>query len=306
MAGHLFSDTPPPWPNVTNGVTRRCLTWSSETRRTLHELSRELPHLPPPQLAHFSQHEYGYTLLWDVQRDLNAKLRKRLTAIAIALHRLPHFSNLILFDHLMDDVIDGATIRGLFAYIRSALVQETSDDNVAIYAPLGVVGGTAQKDFPLHADLYPPVFLFNVFDRVPRDGSGASLFLPMHVVRNAVEHNSLIPKDVKSWFRHLIAHPSNTDHYEQFYDFLHGDKPWSVSLLKEMQSATVRISLGRGQGYLVHDRRWLHGREAPSGRVLKDRLHRLIFDSNRTLRARLRACQELQNHIPPPDLDVTK
>jgi hypothetical protein len=44
-----------------------------------------------------------------------------------------------------------------------------------------------------------------------------------------------------------------------------------------MEQRQLRIKLYAGQGYLLSDRAWLHGRDAPRGGVPINRLHRLVF-----------------------------
>ena len=285
---NLFTSAPAPRSRLSPIVTRhRWLTWSEQARNTLHQLSAELPYLPKPSLDYFAKGEYGYTIVWDVREHLSSRLRQKLDSAVWAFHRLRTESSLILFDKLMDRKIDGNTMRSLFAYVRSSLVAATGNPKVAIYAPLGAAGASEQGDFPLHADLYAPVFLLNVFDQVPLDGSGASLFLPMKALLHMIDKLPSMPTKIKQRFRELIMRPSEADHYEEFYDLLHGEHPWTDGLEHAMAKETLRIPLSRGQGYLVHDRHWLHGRERPTGYVRKDRLHRLIFDTDRTLKLRL-------------------
>jgi hypothetical protein len=207
--------------------------------------------------------------------------------IAGALFGMRSPSKLILLDGLMDTVIDGLTIQTLFAYVRTRLVERTGDHAVAIHAPLGATG-ERERDFPLHADLYPSVFLLNVFDRVPAGDSGASLFLPMRTLREFVQSSDAIPPATKRRFQSFWTSPAQTDRYEEFYDLLHGRHPWGAELGRAMRGAAMRIRLERGQGYLLHDRKWLHGREEPAGGVPSDRLHRLTFDTAITRRRRMK------------------
>ncbi len=276
LRSRVFPPSPPP----------RWFTWSTRAREALYLLSDEIPSLPKPTLEYFGPAEYGYSIGCEVRDSISAQLRQHIDSIAMAFHRIRTETGLLLFDNLMDQCIDGNTIRSLFALVRSTLVAKTGDSMVAIYAPLGAVGGTAQGDFPLHADLYPPAYLLNVFDHVPSDGSGASLLLPMEALLRMVDTLPSIPIKVNQRLRELVARPSEVDHYEEFYDLLHGEHPWTAALEGAMADQALRVALSRGQGYLVHDRHWLHGRERPRGRVRKDRLHRLIFDTERTLKAR--------------------
>ncbi len=140
-----------------------------------------------------------------------------------------------------------------------------------------------QGDFPLHSDLYPPAILFNVFDRVPDDNSGASLFLPMKSLEQMLGRWPVAQRRLAQ----LLAPETNEDRYEEFYDFLHGSHPWVESVEKAMSSEQLVVRFSRGQAYMVNDRLWLHGRCAPAGRVTSARLHRLIFDTITTRSSRL-------------------
>jgi len=268
------------------GTDHRWLTWSPWAREALYRLTDAVPNLPDPEIEYFKSGEYGYSLVSNAYCRLGADLSTLIESIAAVLHRIRLKTDLLLFDQLMDRRIDGRTIRSLFAFVRSALVKLTGDTMAAIYAPLGAVGGAAQGDFPLHADLYAPSFLFNIFDKVPSDGSGQSVFLPMSTMFSIVNELPCIPRTVNLRLRKLVTRPSEVDHYEEFYDLLHGEHPWKESLEDALHDRALHVPLARGQGYLLHDRHWLHGRERPRGRVQRDRLHRLIFDTKETLRRR--------------------
>lgn len=137
--------------------------------------------------------------------------------------------------------------------------------------------------FALHADLYPPMFLLNIFDDVPSDSSGASLFLPAERFFESIHSLQCIPGDIKAAMVDCLDRPVPEDRYQEFYDLLHGDHQWTGELQKELQGHARAIKLFRGEGYILNDRRWLHGRTAPSGGVPQNRLYRLVFDTEETL-----------------------
>jgi hypothetical protein len=265
------------------------LTWSSEARSVLGRLAEAIPGLAQPRLLSFSGTEYGYTFSWDPS-GMDAGLRRSLEALAIEFYHLRTGSGLTLVDELIGQEIDGTVIRCFFSLARSVLVRETNCSDVAIYAPLGAVGGTAQGDFPLHADLYAPVILLNVFDQISLDCTGASRFLRVPTLLDLLARCGMPELELRR-VRSIVTGVSNVDRYEEFYDLLHGAHTWTSTLEVQMEAHTFRIALGQGQGYLVHDRRWLHGRDNPTGKVKQDRLHRLIFDTESTLRRRRRATQ---------------
>lgn len=261
----------------------RWMTWSNETRQLIREWSHIAHQLPEPHLLRFGKDEYQYSLTVDAVTGLPSSIQRKMDGLAMSFQRLRVPEEITLFNRLIDESIDTCTVRSLFAYIRDRIVSLTGDTCAAIYAPLGAAGGAAQGDFPLHSDLYPPAILFNVFDRVPDDDSGASLFLPVKSLKRMLGKWPAAQRRLAQ----LLAPEPNEDRYEEFYDFLHGSHPWVGSLGKAMLSEQVVVQLSRGQGYMVNDRLWLHGRLAPTGRVTSARLHRLIFDTLTTRKTRL-------------------
>ena len=55
-----------------------------------------------------------------------------------------------------------------------------------------------------------------------------------------------------------------------------------ADLAEAMQNLQQVIPLRSGEGYVLHDRFWLHGRLAPSGGVTSKRVHRLVFKEKRS------------------------
>src|SRR5438046_107786 len=69
------------------------------------------------------------------------------------------------------------------------------------------------------------------------------------------------------------------DRYEENYDLLHGCHDWTKDIEKRMERQLLKVKLFSGQGYMIHDRKWLHGREALSGNLSSKRLYRLVFNT---------------------------
>jgi hypothetical protein len=103
-------------------------------------------------------------------------LRNEIRELALSFHNLRIRSRIWLLSGLLDNEIDRSTLRVFFAVCRSELNELFGTESAAIYAPLGADGESEQGDFPLHADLYPPSLLLNIFDSVPTDTSGGSIF----------------------------------------------------------------------------------------------------------------------------------
>ena len=188
--------------------------------------------------------------------------------------------NKVLFSRgLLNDEFTGEHLHKFFAVLRLILVGSSGQEMAAMYAPLGYVGRKA-KGFPLHADLYVPNILWNVFDQVPEDGSGASTFLPVSVFRILLDQNK-VPVRHRLKLISCLEDDSSEDRFRNFYDLLYVQgEDWADRLCSQMNKEQFIVPLQYGEGYLLHDRKWLHGREVPSSGVTANRVRRLIFLSS--------------------------
>jgi hypothetical protein len=63
-----------------------------------------------------------------------------------------------------------------------------------------------------------------------------------------------------------------------FYDLLYTYSAyWTKRLTDAMIDHQFLLPFKYGEGYMINDRKWLHGREAPTGGVATNRVHRLVF-----------------------------
>lgn len=247
------------------------LSWSDEFRTRL-AAAREIG-AAEPELVHLSRkQDYAYT--FSTTKLLVPSLPQPLVDLVAELaahdpgHRVHFLTGLDIHD-------TGWSLHAVFALLRAVLAR--SEDWAALYAPLSTTGDKA-GEFPLHADLYPPEVICNVFERVPDDGSGASIFLSVERFLTIVDDTHEVPTAVQKRLRQVLTEPLAGDAYTEFFDLVHNDDhPWSPQLARSLRQEQLRLWLGPNEGYWVHDRRFLHGREAPTGGVPEDRLRRLIY-----------------------------
>lgn len=251
--------------------------WSDEFRETLVGLDRLIPELPAPHLIdlHLAR-PYNYT--YTVGRQLSfADLHRELMESAAALYRMKVTDRLWLFTGLTDVDISSRTVHYLFAYYQFCFALISGRPETAIYAPLGDLSETGFP-FPLHADLYIQKILMIVFNNVPPDDSGKSLLLPVAEFRKVIDRLVTMPAAAKSYIKNLLAEEHSEDRFNEFFKTLYDrDAPWIEELLAALEPRQLSVKFIAGEGFLLHDRAWLHGRTAPSGGVFADRLHRLTF-----------------------------
>jgi hypothetical protein len=279
VAEAIFCETKPP-PEQShlpiNKFATWC-TWSKSFRDFLREAASELQRLATPPLCHVeSLDQYDHTYSWSSEHWTDDNLRERFVSFVRSLAATRPHREIVLLDGLMGVDVDSMRLHALFALLRGALVELVGDERAAMYAPLGEVGPRA-GEFLLHADLYVPPILFNVFDQVACDESGASTFLSVTSLRKLLHASPSLPARKAKTILGLFEQETQVDRFDVLYDLLHGDHPWVPHLERAMEQRQMRIKLHAGQGYFLTDRAWLHGRDAPRGGVSNNRVRRLVF-----------------------------
>jgi hypothetical protein len=251
----------------------RWLTWSPEFLETLRRHASLTRRMRVRLVTIAERREYSYTYTLPLRE--HGALCRELRRFANGLLRFDPGDSLVFFSS-MDCRSAGWRLHLVFAALREAIRSETDNEWAALYAPLSNTGNAA-VDFPLHADLYRPSVLFNLFENVPSDGSGRTVLLPIEELFAAIDRG-LTPARAGERLKKLLTEPLPDDGYTEFYDLLHGKRhDWTRNLGRHLASRQRSMFLGAYEGYLLHDRRWLHGRELPSGGVPKNRLRRLIY-----------------------------
>jgi hypothetical protein len=254
-------------------------TWSRSFRKFLRDAADEFGQLGKPRISHILGLKYGSTYSLSPKRLTDAGLSQRFAAFSRSLHDVRPSRKIMLLDDLLCADLDSKKLRALLALLRGSFATSAADERAAMYSPLGEVGKRA-GGFPLHSDLFIPQILLNVFDEVSADDSGASTFLPVATLRQLLPKIKFLPVLKAKEIVALFAEKSPADHFDMLYDLLHGSHRWVRNLEHAMEQRQFRIKLHAGQGYLLNDRFWLHGREAPLCGVSINRLHRLVFGTS--------------------------
>jgi len=287
---NIFQKTGCPPSEISNPINETAVwfTWSSQARDFLRQWAEEVEGLEEPKLTFISaDRPYNYTFSLSARLIKKKNLLHQLDSFARALMNIKLSHGIMLLTGIFNGDFDGRALHFLFSCLRDRLVTTEQNSLAALYPPLGLTNeGSASPvtvDFPLHCDLYAPKLLFNVFEDVPSDDSGASLFLSVIDLQTIMDKIPSLPTGNRSRILACINSSDGEDHYDEFFDLVHGiDHEYTLELEKEMFARQKRIKLYPGQGYLIHERLWLHGREAPSNGVAENRLYRFVFDSFET------------------------
>jgi hypothetical protein len=139
-----------------------------------------------------------------------------------------------------------------------------------------------RSSFPLHADLFRQLHLLTVFDRVSAEETGASIFLTSAELVRVLREIEVVPPEVTA--RIATFFEDRADHYDELVDLLHRPHhAWATAVRLRLRAVQRRFLFGGGEGYVLDDRRWLHGREPQRCPVDTERLCRVVFDTAGTL-----------------------
>ncbi|NIG56575.1 hypothetical protein [Chitinophaga sp. Cy-1792] len=255
------------------------LTWSDNFRNDYKHFDTQLKKIKEVDFIYLKKYKaYNYSFSVPLSR-LDKSFLHDFWNFAYALYHFNPGERIIFFSDLIDNKINARLFHFLFALFRSTLTQITNDKMGALYSPL--TSGKTESDFPMHCDLYIPKILFNVYESVPKDKSGASAFLRLDdLFEQVFPQVSALPKKVTLRIKELIYTDIRQDNYEEFFSLLYdADNTWSEKLKQVIDKHKFNIKLNKGQGYMLHDRIWMHGRNKTNGGVSPKRLHRIIFNN---------------------------
>ena len=254
-------------------------TWSPEFRLLLKPFQTQVQRLDDLAWVRLlGGKEYDQTYTLDLQSIEDKNLNRDLMHFAKSLYNVRVSDRLMFFTDMTDPSLDSRSLSFLFAFFRAALVSLSGDPLSALYQPLR--SKREGKEFLLHSDLYMPVILFNIFDEVSNDSSGASVFLAISSFIELLPEMKTLPVETRKKITENLTGMHAEDRYQENFYLVHGyEHAWSNELGERMQQRQLKIKLYSGQGYMMHDRKWLHGREALNGKLSSKRLHRLVFNN---------------------------
>lgn len=277
----LFKETEAPGklPASIKALHCKWFTWSDSFREKIPDLKQQLKRAKTVDFVFLKKYkDYNYTYHVNLDK-LDPRFMREFIPYARYLLKFNPGKQIYFFRDLIDAELNGKLFHFIISLLRAAIVKLTRNETQALYSPL--TAGKNENDFPLHCDLYIPKILFNVFEKVPDNpSSGASLFVETGVLFNKVIPSFPMPKDKKAKLRSFVYGNRAKDNYDEFYSILYGEQyPWADKLKKALHKHKLRIKLWKGQGYMLNDTVWMHGRDKTTGGVSSKRLHRLIFNN---------------------------
>jgi hypothetical protein len=222
--------------------------------------------------------QYNYTFHIRIEK-IKGPLLRAFMPFAISLAHFRVGRGLNFFSNLINRRMTAPLFHFTIALMRAALVSYRNHEMAALYAPLTITN--EENEFPLHCDLYIPNILWNVYEEVAPGDLGSSLFLPTEfLLQEELPQLQKIPAGKVKRIREILSRTGRKDRYEEFYDLLYNTAyPWTAGLKERLESNAYQYKFKKGEGYMLNDRLWMHGRTAAAGHVNKNRLHRLVFES---------------------------
>ncbi|WP_268543663.1 hypothetical protein [Candidatus Nitrosotenuis cloacae] len=267
------------------GRTSKWYTWSPELRVFLSEWCKKVRKTRYVKRVYLSNRKYYHdTYSLKPKFINNTKLRKQLDSIADSFYKLKYSKNSIFFTNMIDGSITENGLHCFFACLREILIKKFNDRFSAMYSPI-YTRETYEKDFPLHSDIFIPKILLMLFVQVPKGRTGGTFLLSVEDLKKIFSKIKLLPKEKRKLVLRILKETNrNNDRYDEFFYILHDeDNPWNKELQKLMNRKREYIKLESGQGYLIHDRLWLHGRKRSKSKITIKRLQRFVFNTKQTL-----------------------
>lgn len=186
----------------------------------------------------------------------------------------------------------GYGMKHLFALLRAGLVDLTGQRLAAHVIETNSAGFVER--FPPHSDMWITSLLFNVFN-VQTPGQGVSTMVQTEKAWDVIA-NSGIPDHGLAQMKRVLEDSGACDFYMQFNGWMYNEHAWSDKLGDELLAISQTWEMKPGQGYLVNDRKWLHGRlelDWPENVSVQDRCNRLyrLGYNNRRLQEQAEARQ---------------
>jgi hypothetical protein len=255
--------------------------WSDEARRHLAAMA---PHVTPdaaPGAVRRPELPYGWTYEVHAPPREGTPLWDHVEALSQAFFafRLPP-EGLALLCRLFDGGVASRVVRYLLAVLPRHLPRR-HPRAAALNLPIHPAE-PERSSFPLHADLFRQLHLLTVFDRVSAEETGASIFLTSAELVRVLREIEVVPPEVTA--RIATFFEDRADHYDELVDLLHRPHhAWATAVRLRLRAVQRRFLFGGGEGYVLDDRRWLHGREPQRCPVDTERLCRVVFDTAGTL-----------------------
>lgn len=234
-------------------------------------------------------------------------VRRDLLQFARALHAfdIPGDLEGAMVTQSMIGPAGGYGMKHLFAYLRAAMVELAGGERLAAHA-IETHGAGHDEIFPPHTDMWVSSLLLNVFNVQP-PGQGISTMLRMDEAWPVIAASG-IPEEGLAQMRRSVDDAGTCDLYMEFNAWLYDDRPWSDDVAYTLAEMSVAHEMLPGQGYLVNDRKWLHGRLDlvwPADYTLEDkrnRLYRLGYNNHASeVHAAARAADWERHGYFPPD-----
>ena len=280
-------------------------TWSEPARAALRTFCAHATELPAPTTVVYAPHEHDAEELAGFEARRNAAgilpheaspswhleldrcppaARAAIVEVARALGSQPlPPGGAAALTGLAEPVADGLMAHVVGA-LRAAFVELHGGDGLAAIAKptdrsgehpeLGETGDGAI--YP-HADLWRPERIIGIFDEVV-PGHGRPILLPLTVLWPLAAQAGM-PARARRELEELLATASErSSTYEAFAGGLFDDPLWGEPLAELAHANAMELPGATGDGYLVDDRRWLHGRSALPWRLYpRERRHRRLY-----------------------------
>jgi len=261
-------------------------TWSKEMNDFLSIWSKEVRKINQIRRIYMSNQKYIHdTYALKTSKIENKELRKQLYDIADSFYIFKHNSQPIFFTNMINEDITFNGLHCFFAALREILIRKMNDRWSVIYSPVYTRQKNNEGEFPLHYDMFIPKILFMIYNNVPQGKQGVSTFLSTKELEKILSKTKSFPSKKRKLVTEILRKTERQrDQYGAFWDLIHDENnEWYEELHDKMESKKQFVKFKKGEGFLVHDRLWLHGRTKTRKNPNVKRLIRFVFNTQKII-----------------------
>ena len=259
-------------------------TWSKEMSNFLCTWSNEVKKSNKVRRIYMKNGKYSHdTYSLKIQLIKNKELVNQLQNIADLFYIFKHRTKPMFFTNMINKDITFNGLHCFFAALREILIKKMNDKWSAIYSPVKTQQKNNEKEFPLHYDMFIPKILFMIYNDTPQGKQGSTTFLSTKELKKILAKTKSFPLEKRKIVINMISNTDKqNDQYYAFWDLIHDEtSEWYKELHSKMNAKRQIVKFKTGEGFLVHDRLWMHGRTKTKENVNIKRLIRLVFNTEK-------------------------
>ncbi len=247
------------------------VTWTDAMTQYLDDFGKAIHSLPDPlDLTYEQDYQKTFSFPFFKWCWVNPTVENILNE----LYSLQCQKEIFILKNMINEKISHQTLHYFFITLQMADCYLRKNYTSSLYAPLGETSDHG-FEFAPHFDLYPQKHLLIIYNNVSPNHEGMTTFMALDKLKRIMKLNPKIFPDQER-ILNLLTMDLTTDRFTQIFNTFYAKDTADVK--KVLFDNSVKFKLTKGDGFLINDRYWLHGRTKLDYSVKTDRLIRFVFN----------------------------